>query len=458
MGSTVERRLYRHQLPDWGRGHHEQPFISMRDIRAGRISFWNVSFPGAMEIPARGRGIARGEFMSAILQIWPHDEEPADSTLLSAVMEACRESLAIVESGRVRRANRVFARMFGYFEGSDVEGHPFAKFVPDGLQLFPSDAPADDSNHASIPGPSTHECTGIRRDGSRLPLLLAAAGFCVDQREQLVVSLHQIDERQRDEAQFLESQKLKAMGRAVGGVAHDFNNLLTGILLYCDLLVAGLEPHSPLRNYVEEIRKAGGHSSSLIRQLLAVARPDASGARALSWNEVISGMSNFLRCLLGENIELLTDLAGGAGRVRMDPAHMRQVVLNLLLNARDAMPEGGQITLSSRECAAGGADSGSGEPAGAPYVEFTVADTGAGMEAATRAHLFETFFTTKRPGKGNGLGLATVYRIVKQGNGTISVDSEPGKGTRISVRLPRVSENHDQSKLEYPSELETKPS
>jgi two-component system cell cycle sensor histidine kinase/response regulator CckA len=394
--------------------------------------------------------------MSAILQTWPHDEEPGDRTLLNAVMEACRESLAIVESGRVLRANRAFARMFGHFEGSDLEGCPIAKFVPDCALLFPAGTEAGGSSPASGRAPSLHECAGIRRDGSRVSILLAAAAFSVDCREQLVVSLQEIDESQRDEAELVESQRLEAMGRMVGSVAHDFNNLLTGILLYCDLLSAGLDSHSPLRDYVEEIRKAGGNSSGLIQQLLAVARPNSAAAGAASWSEVIPGIRNFLSCLLGENIELLTDLADAAGRVRMDPARMRQIILNLLLNARDAMPEGGQITLATRPCLAEGANS--GKAAGTPWVELTVADTGVGMDAATRARLFETFFTTKRPGKGNGLGLATVYRIVKQEDGSIHVESEPGKGTRISVRLPRVSESDNQPKLEYPSELETKPS
>ena len=395
--------------------------------------------------------------MSAILQAWPRNEEPGDSTLLNAVMEACRESLAIVETGRVRRANHAFARMFGYLEGAEVEGRALAKFVPDSLLLFPADTDADGATAIAVRAPSTYECTGLRQDGSRVPILLAAAAFSIDGRKRLVVSLQEIDERQRDETRRLESQRLEALGRMVGSVAHDFNNLLTGILLYCDLLAAGLDSHSRLQNYVQEIRKAGDNSSILIQQLLAVARPNATAVGASSWSEIVCGMHNFLRCLLGENIELLTDLAADAGRVRMDPARMRQIVLNLLLNARDAMPEGGQIRVTVRQCVTGRTDSGEGLT-GTPSVELAVADTGMGMDAATRAHLFEAFFTTKRPGKGNGLGLATVYHIVKQENGTISVESEPGKGTRISIRLPRVSESHDQPKLDYSSELEIKPS
>jgi two-component system, cell cycle sensor histidine kinase and response regulator CckA len=253
-----------------------------------------------------------------------------------------------------------------------------------------------------------------------------------------VLQLRAGDHATADAGQLQESQKLEAIGRMVGGVAHDFNNLLTGILLYCDLLIAGLDSGNPLRGYAEEIRRAGGHSAGLIQQLMSVARPQADDPRPLSWNEVIADTRNLLSRLLGENIELITDLPGDAGCVTMDPAPMRQILFNLLLNARDAMPRGGRITLTTRQAA--GAANGSSQPetSAAEYVELTVADTGCGIEEDARSHLFETFFTTKPPGQGNGLGLATVGRIVKAGNGTIQLESHPGTGTRVIVRLPRA--------------------
>jgi two-component system cell cycle sensor histidine kinase/response regulator CckA len=233
--------------------------------------------------------------------------------------------------------------------------------------------------------------------------------------------------RTSDAKQLLESEKLEALGRVVGGVAHDFNNLLTGILLYCDLLIAGLGSDHPLLAYAEEIRRAGGHSSRLIEQLLMVARPPLEDSCLLSWNEVIADARNLLSRLLGENIELVTSLADGSQPMRADPARMRQILFNLLLNARDAMPQGGRITLSTRPRA--------------DWVELTVADTGCGMDGETRSHLFEHFFTTKAPGRGSGLGLATVSRIVKEENGTIVVRSEPGAGTRVIVGLPSANRN-----------------
>ena len=388
--------------------------------------------------------------MSAVVQFRAKDQtdEAADTTLLTAVMEACAEGLAIVENGRVLHANRAFAQTFGYVEGPEVEGRAFADFIPESLFLF---AP-----NAESPMPNASECTGVRRSGEEIRILAASAFFRTGQRELQVVNFCEMDESkqldpqvlflQKIEQQKIESQQLElgklesqrqsleTMGRVVGGVAHDFNNLLTGILLYCDLLIRGLDSESPLRAYVEEIRKAGGHSSGLIQQLLSAALP-AEDTRAHSWNEVISGMQNFLARMLGENIELLTELDPQASPVRMSGAAMRQIALNLLLNARDAMPDGGRITVTARNCI-DCVDTPSELLDG--YVEFTVADTGCGMDAATRAHACEAFFTTKAAGQGNGLGLATVQRIVSEANGSLEVQSEPNQGARICVRLPQV--------------------
>jgi len=391
--------------------------------------------------------------MNAIVQFRARDQKDPETTLLIAVMESCSESLAIIDGGRVLHANRAFAQTFGYLDSSDVQGRIFAELVPE--FEFPFSRSREDvaTKPASSSGPSTRECSAVRKDGRQMCLRVASAAFYLDQRELLVISLRLLPERKpegilllesQQESQKLEAQKLEAMGRLVGGVAHDFNNLLTGIFLYCDLLLAALENGNPLRAYVEEIRKAGGHSADLIQQLLTVARPQVAGSGAASWNEAVSDMRNLLSRLLGENVELVTELGRDAAPVHMDPAQMRQLVLNLVLNARDAMPQGGRVTLAVRNCLACGTDSGHSEPPATNTVEFTVTDTGCGMDAGTRTHLFESFFTTKPPGQGSGLGLATVYRIVQKENGSIHVDSEPGKGTRVTVRLPCASPVQDQ--------------
>ena len=219
------------------------------------------------------------------------------------------------------------------------------------------------------------------------------------------------------------AERLEAVGRLAGGVAHDFNNLLTGVLLYCDLLMATLEPGHRVRKYAEEIRKAGMQATGLVRQLLAVARPTTSEPRLLSLNEIADGMRNLLARLIGENIELKFQLDPNLGLVKTDPTQVQQILLNLVLNARDAMPAGGQITVETSNCRVQVLTE---APSGAstallPCALFVVADNGSGMDATTRAHLFEAFFTTKA-GKGTGLGLATVYEIVTSNGGLIHVE------------------------------------
>jgi two-component system, cell cycle sensor histidine kinase and response regulator CckA len=259
------------------------------------------------------------------------------------------------------------------------------------------------------------------------------------------------------EQRLRQAERLEAVGRLAGGVAHDFNNLLTGVLLYCDLLLASMEPLHRARHYAEEIRKAGLQATGLVRQLLAVARPATAQARLLSLNEIVEGMRTLLVRLIGENIELKQCLDPNLGLVKMDPTQAQQILLNLVLNARDAMPQGGVITLETRNCSVQIlADSPADETtkASLPCALFVVEDNGSGMDESTRAHVFEPFFTTK--GKGNGLGLATVHDIVTTNGGLIHVDSEVGRGTRVSVLLPLIPETLPESSTNssYPARKE----
>jgi two-component system cell cycle sensor histidine kinase/response regulator CckA len=255
---------------------------------------------------------------------------------------------------------------------------------------------------------------------------------------QLEVRTEESAERPQTEQQLRDAHKMEAIGRLVGGVAHDFNNLLTGMVLCSELILAGLEKNHRLRRFAEEIRKAGEQGAGLIQQLMAVARQRAIEPCLLCVNDIVSNVSNLLSRLIGENIELVADLADDLGLVRMDPTQVQQIILNLVLNARDAMPDGGRVALSTKNCdGTRPGRSGHNEFCDS-WVEVAVSDTGCGMDAATRARVFEPFFTTKKPGQGNGLGLATVYRIVTHEGGTIEVESEIGKGTRVVVHLPRV--------------------
>ena len=248
---------------------------------------------------------------------------------------------------------------------------------------------------------------------------------------------HEAEQRLR------QAERLEAVGRLAGGVAHDFNNLLTGVLLYCDLLMAHLEPCHRVRKYAEEIRKAGIQATGLVRQLLAVARPTNSEPRLLSLNEIADGMRNLLVRLIGENINLKFQLDPNLGLIKMDPTQCQQILLNLVLNARDAMPGGGQITVETSNCKVQvltEAKTAVDTAALLPCALFVVADNGSGMDAATRSRLFEAFFTTKAS-KGTGLGLATVLDIVTSNGGLIHVESAPACGTRVSVLLPLIPQS-----------------
>ncbi|HKN34956.1 MAG TPA: PAS domain S-box protein [Terriglobales bacterium] len=253
--------------------------------------------------------------------------------------------------------------------------------------------------------------------------------------------IEDITEHKHAEEQLRESQKMEAVGRLVGGVAHDFNNLLTAVMLYSDLVSAGLESNSRLHRHVDEIRLASERGAALIQQLLAIARQQAVEPRVLSLNEIVCNMQNLLTRLIGENIELIIETTEDLANVKIDPAQLQQVILNLVLNARDAMPQGGRIHIRTQNCRNQCRFSRHGREMSLPAcVELVVTDTGVGMDEETRSHLFQPFFTTKSPGQGNGLGLATAYGIIKEAGGSIEVDSEPGKGTRVTVVLPRVEE------------------
>lgn len=236
------------------------------------------------------------------------------------------------------------------------------------------------------------------------------------------------------EEQLRLSQKMEAVGRLAGGVAHDFNNMLTAILGYADMLEAspGLAPAA--REFVAEVQKAGQRAAGLTRQLLAFSRKQVLEPVVLGPNELISNLEGMLRRLIGEDLEFVTRLDRSVGNVLVDPGQLEQVIMNLAVNARDAMPRGGTLTIET-------AKAGSQDPEPRRWIVVSVTDTGVGMDADTMARVFEPFFTTKGPGKGTGLGLSTVHGIVHQSGGRLEVDSEPGHGTTFRVYLPQVDED-----------------
>jgi signal transduction histidine kinase len=243
------------------------------------------------------------------------------------------------------------------------------------------------------------------------------------------------------EESLLQTQRWEAVGRLAGGVVHDFNNLLTGVMLYSDLLLTNLDPRDRRRRYAEEIRSAIIQATGLVRQLLVFARPQAAPARLLCLNEVAAAMRDLLTRLIGENIALDLRLDPELGVVKIDQAQAQQILLNLVLNARDALPNGGRITVETSNCRfqpVAGTVATSSRPA-FHCVLLVVGDNGHGMDAETRRRLFEPFFTTKNAGEGTGLGLTTVRSIVTTNRGLIHFESEPGHGTRVMILFPRAS-------------------
>jgi two-component system, cell cycle sensor histidine kinase and response regulator CckA len=274
------------------------------------------------------------------------------------------------------------------------------------------------------------------RDGRERPVEGSDAPIR-DEEGQLagsVLVFRDTTERRRLEEQFRQAQKMEAVGRLAGGIAHDFNNLLTAILGYSDMLATDLRPGDPLHDGLLEIKNAGERAAALTRQLLSFSRRQVLQPRVVDLNALVADMDKMLCRVIGEDIDLVSVLDPAVGRVRADPGQLEQVIMNLAVNARDAMPGGGKLTLATATVFL------DAEVRPGRYVLLDVSDTGCGMDAGTQARIFEPFFTTKDVGKGTGLGLATVYGIVKQSEGHIAVSSKPGRGTTIKVYLPEVSD------------------
>jgi two-component system, cell cycle sensor histidine kinase and response regulator CckA len=284
-----------------------------------------------------------------------------------------------------------------------------------------------------------------RKDGRIIIVRLSgsAAVSAEDPQEVLELIAEDITERRQLEEQLRQAQKMDAVGRLAGGVAHDFNNLLMVINGYTEVLLEELNAGSPLHLKVQSIQQAADRAATLTRQLLAFSRKQLLELKVVDVNTVIADMERLLRPLIGENIELVTRLSTDAGHTRADAGQLEQVIMNLVVNAKDAMPDGGKLTLQSADVSVRH-DSEHRFIQPGRYAVISVSDSGHGMDKETQSRIFEPFFTTKEKGKGTGLGLSTVYGIVKQSNGYVFLQSEPGTGTTFHVYLPRVEDSTEE--------------
>ena len=291
-----------------------------------------------------------------------------------------------------------------------------------------------------------------KKDGTIITVEIRAHEFEVGKRAvRLVLAtdvterLHAEDALRKTEEQLRHAQKMEAVGRLAGGVAHDFNNLLSVILSCAEFMLGDLKPAEPMREEVEQMRKAAERAADLTRQLLMFSRQQVLEPRVIDLNDVLVKMDKMLQRIIGVDIDLLLVCAPSLGRVRVDPGSIEQVVMNLVVNARDAMPTGGKLTMETANVMID--EESAREHLGTnpgPHVMLAISDTGIGMDRATQARIFEPFFTTKEKGKGTGLGLSTVFGIVQQSRGSIWVYSEPGKGTSFKVYFPRIDEAVDE--------------
>ena len=344
---------------------------------------------------------------------------------------------ALAPDGTIASLNPAFETITG-FPRDEWLGRPFEQLVhsddlPLALELLSGVARGE-------PRPVNQFRIRTRKGDYRVGEFAATPQYREGQLAGILGICRDVTERLSLEQQLRQAQKMEAVGRLAGGVAHDFNNILTAITGYADLLLEDLGTTDRRRDDIAEIRKAAERAAGLTRQLLAFSRQQVMQVRVLDLNDVVADTQNMLGRLLGEDIALVTRLDPALGAVKADPGQLEQVIMNLAVNARDAMPGGGKLTIETANAELDDTYVREHFPARpGSYVMLAVSDTGTGMSDEVQSHLFEPFFTTKEKGKGTGLGLATVYGIVKQSGGYIWVYTEPGHGTTFKIYLPRVA-------------------
>jgi two-component system cell cycle sensor histidine kinase/response regulator CckA len=358
------------------------------------------------------------------------------------VIEHCNDGVAIGKESINIFVNQRYVKMFGYESAEEIVGKPISLIAhPDEINRM-KDMNLRRQKGESVP--SRYELTAIRKDGEPIDIEISATRIIYRGESATLAYVRDITERKRAEKereklqeQIRQSQKMEAVGVLAGGVAHDFNNLLNVINGYSELILDDLAQDNPMRKDLEQIRDAGKRAATLTSQLLAFSRKQMLHPIMLNLDDTIAEMSKMLRRLIGEDIELVCLTHPALGLVHADQGQIQQIIMNLVVNARDAMPQGGKLTIET-----GNVDVDENyvreheSVTEGQYVMLAISDNGIGMDAETQTRIFEPFFTTKGQGKGTGLGLSMVYGIIKQSNGFIWAYSEPGKGTTFKIYLP----------------------
>ncbi len=361
---------------------------------------------------------------------------------LASLIESAPDAMVIVDAtGAIVMVNAQTERIFGY-PRAELLGHKVELLIPARLrerhvQLRTQVVPPREVRTLACSG----DLVGLHRDGHEFPVEIVLAPFDSGEGRLVAGTVRDITARRHAEAELQEAQRLEAIGSLAGGVAHDFNNILSVILGHGELALLELPPGSAVRDQVEQIVVAATQAADLTRQLQAFGRRQLLQPKNLDLNQLVAATDRLLSRVLGEHIRLHLRLEADLGTVCADPGQVERILLNLALNARDAMPHGGTLTLETGnvDVAAEGADEVAGLSPGR-YVLLAVADSGEGMSAETQRRIFEPFFSTKEPGRSRGLGLASVHGIVKQSSGEIRVESAPGQGTTFRIYLPRLLE------------------
>jgi two-component system, cell cycle sensor histidine kinase and response regulator CckA len=343
--------------------------------------------------------------------------------------------------------------MIGYTREEMLEGGLLWKNVTPPERVADAERALEQLGQTGVATPWESET--LRKDGTRVPILVGAAmldypqciAFTADLTERKLAEAGRLraeDALHKSQDQLRQAQKMEAVGRLAGGVAHDFNNILSIILSCGELALRGLRPADPVRRDIEQVCNAAESAARLTQQLLMFSRQHVVETKVVDLHHLVATMETMLQRILGEDVELVTLPPSASGRVRVDPSHLEQVILNLIVNARDAMPRGGKVTIEAQNVELDESYALQHPPSKAgPHVMLAVSDTGSGMDRETQQRIFEPFFTTKEVGKGTGLGLSTVFGIVQHSGGSIWVYSELGHGTTFKIFLPRVDAEVD---------------